>query len=216
MNPEAYDAWYETPRGRWIGETEFDLLWRLLEAKPEDSILDVGCGTGWFMRRLAKQNTGNITGLDADPAMLGYARTRGGHERYVEGSALSLPFADACFDRVVSVTALCFVKDWPRALGEIVRVARQRVVLGLLNRHSLLYLQKGRHGGSGAYHGAYWHTRMEVMEAVARLPVFNAQTRTAIFLPSGSRLARTAEALLPQALPFGGFLALSAEVLKPL
>jgi hypothetical protein len=41
------------------------------------------------------------------------------------------------------------------------------------------------------------------------------QTRTAIFLPSGSRLARTAEGLLPQALPFGGFLAVSAEVLKP-
>jgi SAM-dependent methyltransferase len=215
MNPEDYDAWYDTPRGHWIGETEFDLLWRLLEARPEDSILDVGCGTGWFMRRFTKQNAGNITGLDADPAMLGYARTRGGRERYVEGSALSLPFADASFDRVVSVTALCFVKDWPRALAEIVRVARRRIVVGLLNRHSLLYLQKGRHGGGGAYHGAHWHTRMEVMEAVARLPVVNVQTRTAIFLPSGSRLARTAEALLPQALPFGGFLAVSAEVLKP-
>lgn len=26
MNPAEYDAWYDTPRGRWIGETELQLL----------------------------------------------------------------------------------------------------------------------------------------------------------------------------------------------
>lgn len=24
MTPEQYDAWYDTPRGRWIGELEWD------------------------------------------------------------------------------------------------------------------------------------------------------------------------------------------------
>lgn len=215
MTPETYDAWYDTPRGRWIGETEFALLRRMVDAKPGDSILDVGCGTGWFTRRFAA-GVSPVTGLDASPAMLAYARAHGGDEHYVEGNALALPFADASFDLVVSVTALCFVEDWPRALSEIVRVTRRRFVLGLLNRHSLLYWQKGRHGGAGAYQGAHWHTRSEVLKALAELPVANIQTRTAIFLPSGSGLARGAETMLPQAFALGGFLAVSGEIAKPL
>jgi ubiquinone/menaquinone biosynthesis C-methylase UbiE len=212
MNPDDYDAWYDTPRGRWIGETEFALLRRLLDVKPGDSILDVGCGTGWFTRHLAGQGP-KVTGLDHDPEWLTFARAHGGpDEHYVEGNALALPFPDASFDAVVSVAALCFVEDWPHALSEIVRVARRRFVLGLLNRHSLLYLQKGRHGGSGAYHGAHWHTRGEVLRTLAKLPVENIQTRTAIYLPSGSGLARSVETLLPQAFPFGGFLAVAGEV----
>ena len=31
MNPAEYDAWYDTPRGRWIGETEYALAARQLE-----------------------------------------------------------------------------------------------------------------------------------------------------------------------------------------
>jgi ubiquinone/menaquinone biosynthesis C-methylase UbiE len=214
MNPENYDAWYNTPRGRWIGDIEFALLWRMLNGRSGDSILDVGCGTGWFTHRFANEGLAT-TGLDPNPAWLEFARTHGEKEKYVEGSALSLPFADASFDLVVSVTALCFVQDWPHAISEINRVARRRFVLGLLNHHSLLYLQKGRHGGSGAYHGAHWHTRSEVLKSMTKLPMENLQTRTAIFLPSGSSFARTLENMLPQTFPFGGFLAISGEVLKP-
>lgn len=213
MKPENYDAWYDTPRGRWIGETESALLLRMLEAKPGDTVLDVGCGTGWFTRRLASAGLAG-TGLDPDPTMLANARAHSGQERYVEGTALSLPFADGCFDLTVSITALCFVEDWPRALSEIVRVTRRHFVLGLLNRYSLLFLQKGKHGGSGTYHGAHWHTRSEVLKAMTKLPIANLQTRTSIFLPSGSNLARTIENMLPQTVPFGSFLAVSGDVVN--
>jgi cyclopropane fatty-acyl-phospholipid synthase-like methyltransferase len=46
MNPAGYDAWYDTPRGRWIGEAEYALAARQLDARPGDSLLDVGCDTG--------------------------------------------------------------------------------------------------------------------------------------------------------------------------
>ena len=51
MTPADYDAWYAPPRGCWIGETEYALAARLLAAQPGDSLLDVGCGTGWVTRR---------------------------------------------------------------------------------------------------------------------------------------------------------------------
>ncbi len=56
----AYDAWYDTPRGRWIGEREFRLAQCLLAPQPGETLLDVGCGTGWFTRRFA------ATGLRPD------------------------------------------------------------------------------------------------------------------------------------------------------
>ena len=63
MNPADYDAWYYTPRGRWIGDTEYALATRLLAPQAGDSLLDVGCGTGWFTRRAAADGL-LVTGLD--------------------------------------------------------------------------------------------------------------------------------------------------------
>lgn len=211
MKPENYDAWYDTPRGRWIGETEFTLMFRALESKPSDTLLDVGCGTGWFTRRFANHGLSTV-GLDPNPEWLDFAKAHAGTEQYIEGNALSLPFADASFDLVVSIAALCFVEDWPHAMSEIVRVTRRRFVLGLLNKHSLLYMQKGRHGGSGTYQRAHWHTRDEVLEALSNLPVTNLETRSAIFLPSGSRIARAGEKVIPQTFPFGSFLVVSGDI----
>ncbi len=211
MTPADYDAWYDTPRGRWIGETEFRLLHRLLAPQPGETILDVGCGTGWFTRRFAQSNGWNVTGLDRDAERLAYARTRGRNERYQEGDACALPFADASIDRVVSVAALCFIDDWRQALHEMVRVSRRRVVVGLLNRHSLLRWQKGREGGMGGYRGAYWHSSGEMRAALTVLPLANIQVSTALFLPAASLLARVSERCLPNSLPWGGFLAVAAD-----
>ncbi len=72
MDAAAYDAWYETARGRWIGDTEYRLLHRVLAPSPGDSLLDVGCGSGHFTRRFARDGL-RVTGLDPDAGMLRFA-----------------------------------------------------------------------------------------------------------------------------------------------
>jgi ubiquinone/menaquinone biosynthesis C-methylase UbiE len=147
MTPDQYDAWYYTARGQWIGETEFRLISTLLESEPGSRILEVGCGTGYFTRRFAGEGH-EVTGLDPDPVVLSFARAhRGSTEDYVLGDGRRLPFSDREFDYCISITALCFIPEERLALGEMVRVSRRGLALGLLNRWSLLYLQKGRHGG---------------------------------------------------------------------
>lgn len=211
MTPEKYDAWYDSPRGRWIGDAEFELLCRHLDMRPGASLLDVGCGTGWFTRRLASVGL-DVTGLDINADALNFSRERSHDIPYVEGDACRLPFPDQSFDQVISVTALCFVADWPRAIAEITRVTRRRFVLGLLNRHSLLWLDKGRNGGKGAYHGAHWHTRKELAEAIQELPVEHIHFSSAIFLPSGTNFAQAVECSLPKSIPWGAFLLVSGDV----
>jgi len=215
MDADTYDAWYRTPRGSWIGDVEYRLLQRMLAPSTADSLLDVGCGTGYFTRRFAQDARLRVTGLDPDREWLAYARAHGGpDETYLAGDALDLPFPDASFDGVVSVTALCFIQDQRRALQQIVRVARKRVTLGLLNRHSLLYWEKGRGGGKGAYHGAHWHTVAEVKALFADLPVTRLTLRTAVFIPSGNRFAQLCERWLPDQWPWGAFLVAAADVLR--
>lgn len=211
MNPADYDAWYATPRGRWIGETEYALAARLLAAQPGDSLLDVGCGTGWFTRRAAADGL-VATGLDPNAAWLDYARAHISPTlSWVEGDARDLPFADASFDHVLSIAALCFVDDERRAVAEAVRVARHRFAIGWLNRSSLLYWQKGREGGSGAYRGARWHSAGEVRALFSGLLVRKLKLRSAIFLPLGTGFATLLERGVPKVLPWGGLLIVAGE-----
>lgn len=211
MNAADYDAWYDTPRGRWIGDAEYRLLQQAVEPRQGESLLDVGCGTGWFTRRMAQLPGVQVTGLDINAEWLAYARERDAVSNYIEGDALALPFADSSVDGVVTIAALCFTADWRRAVGEIVRVSRGRFAIGMLNRRSLLWREKGRNGGSGAYRGACWVTPEELRDSVAGLPVTDVRVSSAVFLPSGSLLARAVECLLPAHLAIGGLVVLSGR-----
>jgi SAM-dependent methyltransferase len=205
MDPATYDSWYRTPRGAWIGDVEFDLLLRLLRPLPGTSLLDAGSGTGYFSRRFAAAGL-RVTGVDPDPAMLGYARDRDGSVVYLRGSATALPLADAAFDYVSAITSLCFVAEPELALREMWRVARRAVVLGLLNRHSLLYRRKREHGG---YRGARWDSAADARSWVRALqPSPHVSVRSAVFLPGGAHAARIVERTVPNIVPWGGFLAL--------
>lgn len=211
MEAAAYDGWYDTPRGRWIGDQEYQLLLRQLAPQSGERLLDVGCGTGWFTRRLAAQSGLDVTGIDIDGEALEFARSHDDRANYFLGDACHLPFEDDSFDKVVSITALCFIADWPLAMAEIVRVCRHRFAIGLLNRHSLLWWEKGRHGGAGAYQGAHWHTTHEVRRALSALPVCHVSVASNIFLSSGSGYAHSLERCVPTLLPFGSFLMFAGD-----
>ncbi|WP_029134800.1 class I SAM-dependent methyltransferase [Sedimenticola selenatireducens] len=205
-DPAAYEAWYHTPRGRWIGDREFALLRDLLQPVAGASLLDVGCGTGHFSRRFAGLGL-VVSGIDPDAQALAYAAGEGDDITYLRGDGRALPFADNQFDYSSAVTSLCFVDDPVAALREMWRVTRLGVVLGLLNRHSLLYREKQ---GRGAYRGARWDSAEVVREVwLPRLTSGPAAVSmgSAIFLPRGDGVARIAEAWLPRQIPWGGFLA---------
>ena len=213
MEPADYDAWYRTPRGAWIGEQEFRLLRAMLGPRPGETLLDVGCGTGYFTRRFAADSERQVTGLDIDRSWAGYAASHSGsNEAYVCGTAIELPFRNGAFDLAVSVAALCFVTDQRRGIQEILRVTKRRFAIGLLHRRSLLYWQKGRSGGKGAYRGAHWHTESEIRELFSGLPVANLQLRAAVALATGGAFAQSMEPLLSPWWPFASFIAVAGDV----
>jgi SAM-dependent methyltransferase len=86
-----------------------------------ERVLDVACGPGIVMRALAATGA-FVVGIDLTLAMLREARDAGGAR--VAGDALTLPFADAVFDLVVSRNATHHMTSPGEVFAECARVLR--------------------------------------------------------------------------------------------
>jgi len=132
----SYESWYETT-GRRADELEKKLLDELLAEFPAvETVLEVGCGTGHFSRWFEARGL-DVLGADISMEMLVESRRLSGPP-CVRARAERLPFASKSVDLVALITTLEFVGDAQSALGEACRIARKGLLVGALNRHSLL------------------------------------------------------------------------------
>jgi ubiquinone/menaquinone biosynthesis C-methylase UbiE len=116
---ETYEAWYETPLGAFVIAEEEKALRALLP--PGESLLEVGAGTGLWLKRLPYARK---VGLEPSSAMLQVGRRRVPEATWVEGRAEALPFPGQSFDVVLLFTVLEFVEDVEKALVEARRVLK--------------------------------------------------------------------------------------------
>jgi len=132
----SYERWYETA-GRRADEFEKQLLNELLAYLPAiETALDVGCGTGHFSRWFAARGL-HVVGVDLSTEMLVESRRLRGPS-CVRGRAERLPFSSRSVDVVAFIMTFEFVADPQIAVGEACRVARRGILVGALNRRSLL------------------------------------------------------------------------------
>ncbi|WP_013321553.1 class I SAM-dependent methyltransferase [Gloeothece verrucosa] len=92
-------------------------------------VLDLGCGTGRLLHRLATLNRDlRGIGLDLSPEMIRQARQRN-HLRkqliYIRGNAESLPFAARQFDAVFNTISFLHYPNPQQVLSEVKRVLKQ-------------------------------------------------------------------------------------------
>jgi SAM-dependent methyltransferase len=104
-------------------------------------VLDVGCGTGRWVRRLEERGFSAV-GIDQSPQMLSLARKRGTLSHMVSGEAQNLPFRDESFECVSGVTVIQHIPppDQVRALSEMIRVLRPGgylLLIELIRGHGL-------------------------------------------------------------------------------
>jgi ubiquinone/menaquinone biosynthesis C-methylase UbiE len=94
-----------------------------LDLGPGRLVLDLGCGTGTFLRAAADRGA-DVAGLDAAEGLLAIARERVPEAVLVAGDMQELPFADDRFDVVTAFSSLFFADDMTRALSEARRVCK--------------------------------------------------------------------------------------------
>ena len=207
----GYEAWYETT-GRHADRLEKALLRRLVGSFPHaQTILEVGCGTGHFTRWFAtrrhpgtgRENRLRAVGLDLSQLMLAEAASRGSPP-CVRSDALALPFPPGAFDLAALITTLEFLSDPLQALVEALRVVRQGLILGVLNRGSRLGRQLSRRGDP-VWGAARFFTPAElvqlVKDAAPRMPMRIGWRTTLSFWPWSWPF------------PWGGFIGLWVQLL---
>lgn len=137
-------------RGDW-----FDFVVGHANFSSGDSVLDIGCGSGWFWLKAAKGV--DVTLCDQSEGMVAEALER---VRALEGFSASgkvcdvcaLPFEDGQFDGVLAMHMLYHAKDPQLGVSEIARVLRPGGVAvittnGLSNMHEMYQLGHLAFGG---------------------------------------------------------------------
>jgi SAM-dependent methyltransferase len=120
---------------RMVGRL-YPMLAKELDLRPDDELLDVGCGSAVLLAKQAS-HVRYVAGLDASEIQVGMARKRladriaAGTAEIVLGDAMALPWKDGRFSVVCSLNCLKFVPDPAKALREMHRVlqAGGRLVL---------------------------------------------------------------------------------------
>jgi len=173
-NARYYDAFarrYDEGRDRGYHRLIDDQAAAIVQRVGEGrSLLEVGCGTGLVMQRVARFAR-DVEGTDVSPGMLEHARARGLSVQLA--SATALPFADASFDVVYSFKVLAHIGPIDTALAEMARVTRPggHMVFDCYNRDSLRYLVKRLRGPqrtSDSFDEAAIETRFETVDRATR------------------------------------------------
>ena len=129
---------FGSPGGKALDALQRDAIRRTIRRDDLQGIsaLDVGCGTGRFTRLLAELGA-TVTAADTSQGMLAEARRRNPSARVVLADARRLPFEGRAFDLGISVWVYNHMASYEKAISELCRVSKERVILGLPNRHSL-------------------------------------------------------------------------------
>jgi len=118
----------------YVQAVERALLQALAEARVRlegARVLDVGCGSGYFLHRLREYGAGECHGIDLMENRIADARERYPALEWQVGSATDLSFEDGAFDLVTQFTCLSSILDDEVRLAaarEIRRVAAGSVL----------------------------------------------------------------------------------------
>lgn len=186
----SYARWRASRLGTITDRLEQALLLELLGPIAGETLLDVGCGDGALAVLLARRGA-SVTGLNADPAMVGAAGQRAKQEAVpltiIEGKGEALPFLPDTFDVTLAVTSLCFIRDAAQAIAEMARVLKPggRLVIGELGRWSLWALQRRVRGwlGNPTWRAAAFRTAGELRSLVEAAGLEVTAIRGAAYYP---------------------------------
>lgn len=115
---ESYPAQAHNP----LMEIEEQAMMSLLPDLEQKTCLDLGCGSGRYLKLMQTRRAGQVFGLDYSPHMLAKALAREASFSLVRAPLLALPFAAATFDVITCALAVGHEKNLTQVLAEVARL----------------------------------------------------------------------------------------------
>lgn len=131
---QEFNRWADDGEGAKMERHHLDITkktMRRMDLRPGERVLDLGCGSGWATRLLARmvgkgqQGSRQVVGVDISDEMVRQAQDSSkefDNVAFVVGSAAQIPWDANFFDKVLSVESFYYYPDQERSLTEIFRV----------------------------------------------------------------------------------------------
>ncbi|MFC4271463.1 methyltransferase domain-containing protein [Sneathiella chungangensis] len=127
LTDEEYEKLYrQHPRVHDLTDNSDACIRRIAEEVVGRSIIDVGCGTGYLLRRIMEirgEEFDRVTGTD-----LIVPDAQEGIE-LVPAKIEKLPFADDAFDTVICTHVIEHILDYRTAIQELRRICRRKLII---------------------------------------------------------------------------------------
>ncbi|MBM3230779.1 methyltransferase domain-containing protein [Candidatus Peregrinibacteria bacterium] len=184
----------------------------LLDVQPGETVLDCGCGLGYFLLKL-KESGAKLHGIDVSPESVAFVREHITQDAHV-GSAEQIPYPDNTFDKIMFCEVIEHVEDDAKVLREIRRVLKPggRVVITTpslkgFRAHSKLKQLGHHHGGEFHFRDGYMpedlskklsdngYRVLEVKQAIFLLSELIMELTKVVFLARRKRFEAQSELL---------------------
>ena len=144
MKPDivkGYEGWYEGKYKRADNLEKRVLSVMIEQFDTPKTIIEIGSGTSHFTRWLNSLGF-DATGADLSPFMVRQAKTLWPTGDLINARSSNLPFGSNSFDLAMFVTCFEYMPDSGWSPERSARVARQGIVIGLMNAWSLPTLRR--------------------------------------------------------------------------
>ncbi|PYX81996.1 MAG: SAM-dependent methyltransferase, partial [Acidobacteria bacterium] len=128
---QEFNRWAADGRGEEMERHHLPItapVLALMQLRPSDRVLDLGCGAGWATRLLAARvPEGKVIGVDISDEMIERARRSSSNFSSIEfavGSLEKIASADDSFDKALSIESFYYYPDQGAALDELHRVLK--------------------------------------------------------------------------------------------
>ena len=127
--PRRFTEWIDYKLMNMGHKSIYENVAKVLELKPEDVILEVACGNGYFLKRYAS-HVHRVAGLDLSELAIKLAnkvnkeRVKAGTAEFTYGEASQLPWEDNKFSAATAMGSFPGVPEPSKSLREMYRVLR--------------------------------------------------------------------------------------------
>jgi ubiquinone/menaquinone biosynthesis C-methylase UbiE len=128
LSKEDYNNYYDeydyiSERKTDLNTKSIDFIFKNIEKNKKIKIVEIGCGSGYLLKKIALSGF-NIIGCDiVDPGL----KKQGFN--FVRGDIENLPFKDNEFDIVICNHTLEHIINVQKAVDEIKRIAKSKIII---------------------------------------------------------------------------------------